>query len=236
MLVNEFIDGVAQGTLHSNDIIEYGSRCKDLNGLIWDLRLSYIGVDDGTGKPRVIGDQQISRIDNAISLLEKHLVDPHDMPNVNVGTVTTKNKTTQDLNTDTKEQDLSHNYMKRFCANSYTEQELMCIYERFKQMLFIEPNTEKEDWLAVFGKTIAPFNPITWTTTVKRLAVFIDKFMGNENSSNLWEITKDTFLIDGKQPKISTLKSKASNVRNGYINPEPPLDAIMNDIKHRRSQ
>ena len=86
MTVREFILQVANGTLFSNDILAYASKCLDKHSLLWDLRFAYIAVDEasGTGKPLVTDDKQIDRLIDAIELISKQfnimLVEPDPIP------------------------------------------------------------------------------------------------------------------------------------------------------------
>ena len=86
MTVREFILQVADGTLFSNDILAYASKCFDKHSLLWDLRFAYIAVDEasGTGKPLVADEKQIDRLINAIWLISDQfnitLVEPDPIP------------------------------------------------------------------------------------------------------------------------------------------------------------
>lgn len=71
MIVKEFISKIADGSYTNNDIIEYAIQKEDKMDLLWCLYFADKVVIESTGKPQIIDEIQINRLDRAITLISQ---------------------------------------------------------------------------------------------------------------------------------------------------------------------
>jgi hypothetical protein len=123
-----------------------------------------------------------------------------------------------------------------YFARLFTKAERDKLFDSLISGGFLPKETDFSDFCSVFrtNKTgnEKPSDRLVWQKSVGLLAYCIDTLFGDTNGSNLWEITANIFIWQGKPPNKDTMKNAVSKYKQNYKNKPKGYEEIDVIIKN----
>lgn len=186
MCVNDFIKGVATGRLKERDINKYAASTINLIGLLWDMKLASIVVENGEEYPMIRDDVERDRIQDAIWQIEK------------------------EFSVSMMLEDKPESF-----PLTLTKNDLLKLYSLLKEKNMIDDHTPECSFLYWFGYGEYTLNitPIRWTETKQVLRELLEGLYKRKGTvfADIERTASICFLQrDGKPMKLAKNKPKPS--------------------------
>jgi hypothetical protein len=104
-------------------------------------------------------------------------------------------------------------------TRQFTDTEQQKLYAGLTEGAFLPKGTDYSYFCHVFGGTAIPedkkpFEPLQWQMPVALLAYMIDNLFSDTDGINLWKITVQCFVANGKAPNRNSMKNAVCKYKN----------------------